>query len=382
VAAPGLAPIVAGELRALGVEARAESGGAAFRGGAREVALANLWLRAASRVVARVAGFRARAFWELERLTRSQPWERWIAPGAGARLRVTCRRSRLYHSDAVAERVAAAIDARLGGAGEMRVAGGEEEETEPGDAPLVIVRLLDDVCTLSVDTSGALLHRRGYRQATARAPMRETLAAALLLSGGWRPDAPLADPLCGSGTIPIEGALVARRIAPGIARAFAFERWPEHDAAAWEAMRAEARERALPAAPAPILASDRDAGAIEAAAANAARAGVADDLTLRVAPLSALAPPEGPGWLVSNPPYGGRIGAEDRLRDLYAQLGNVARRACPGWEVVLVSSSDRLLGHVGLPLAPVLRTTNGGIPVRIVRGTVPARARRSEAGGR
>jgi putative N6-adenine-specific DNA methylase len=380
VTAPGIEPLAAAELAALGIEARAEPGGAAFTGGTREIYLANLWLRTASRVLARAGTFRARALGELERRAKAQPWERFLAPGGGVRLRVTCRKSRLYHSDAVAERLAGAIDARLGGSGGLgrvtRAAGeGGEEEDAPDEsgAPLVVARVFHDVCTVSVDTSGALLHRRGYRLATAKAPMRETLAAAALVASGWTGDAPLLDPMCGSGTVVVEGALIARRIAPGLARRFAFERWPDFDAALWRALVDEARSRVLPAAPAPIAGSDRDAGAIGAAAANAERAAVSADIAFRVAPISAIAPPPHPGWLVTNPPYGARVGEVDRLRNLYAQLGNVARRALPGWTLALVSANPALDRHVGIPLTPVLRTTNGGIPVRVVTGYVAER---------
>ncbi|HEU4563600.1 MAG TPA: hypothetical protein VFS05_03085 [Gemmatimonadaceae bacterium] len=376
ITAPGLEPLAAAELRALGIEAREEAGGASFHGGMREVELANLWLRTASRVVARVGAFHARAFGELERHARTQPWERFLAPGRGVRLRVTCRKSRLYHSDAVAERIAGAIDARLGGVGRVVAAGGEEEDApDETEAPLVVARVFRDTCTLSVDSSGALLHRRGYRLATAKAPMRETLAAATLIAAGWTGEAPLLDPMCGSGTILIEGAMMARRIPPGAARRFAFEQWPGFDERHWREMLDEARARILPRAAAPIGGADRDAGAIEAAAANARRAGVEADIALRVAPISALEAPPAPmpGFLVTNPPYGGRIGEASRLRDLYASLGAAARRACPGWRIALLSARPALERQLGVPLAPVLRTSNGGIPVRVVTGTVPER---------
>src|SRR5688572_26128189 len=172
-------------------------------------------MRTASRVIVRVAEFPARAFHELERRAARVPWERFVAPGAPAAFRVTCRKSRLYHSDAVAQRLHAAA-ARAGATvGVAAMEEGEDEaalRTEGVGAQLFVVRLLHDVVTISADSSGALLHRRGYRQAIGRAPLRETLAAAMLLASGWRPDRPLVDPLCGSGTIAIEAALLARRI--------------------------------------------------------------------------------------------------------------------------------------------------------------------------
>src|SRR4051812_39766155 len=309
VAAPGLEGLCAAELRALGIAAAAEPGGAAWAGTMDDLHRANLWLRTASRVVVRAATFRARTFIELERHARKVPWERWVVPGRAVRLRVTSKKSKLYHEGAIAERLLGFIDERVGGVGATSAAKGPEEEDDGGDAQLFVVRVLRDEVTISADASGALLHLRGYRQAVAKAPLRETLAAGMLLGAGWRGDAPLLDPMCGSGTIPIEAALLARTIAPGLAaasrepRAFAFTAWPGHDAAAWARAVDEARDAILPAAPVPIAGSDRDAGAVEAARANAERAGVAGDVGFAVRPVSAMEPPPGTGLLICNPPY-------------------------------------------------------------------------------
>jgi putative N6-adenine-specific DNA methylase len=229
-----------------------------------------------------------------------------------------------------------------------------------------------DVCTLSVDTSGALLHLRGYRQQLAKAPLRETLAAAVLLGADWSGDTPLVDPMCGSGTIPIEGALMARRIAPGIKRTFAFLRWPETDPRMWVNLVTEARAAQLDRSPVEIAGSDRDEGAIVAARANAERAGVAADVTFTAQPISALARAEPPGLIAANPPYGVRVGETEGLRNLYAQLGNVARRNRPGWTVAMLSADRKLERQVGLPFESRLRTQNGGIPVHLVVTPAPA----------
>lgn len=373
VCAPGLEPLAEAELRALGLDVPRdgiEPGGVAFRGGLDALYTANLWLRTASRVLVRVGGFEARTFADLERLARRLPWSWYLAPGRETALRVTCRKSRLYHSGAVTERVAGAVErvtARAPG-----VATPEDgTPTGAGDAQLVVVRLVHDRCTVSIDSSGALLHRRGYRLATARAPLRETLAAAALLAAGWDTATPLVDPLCGAGTIAIEAALIARGIAPGLHRDFAFAHWPGFDAARWGHLLEDARRAARPAAPAPIVASDRDAGAIAATQANAERAGVAMDIDARVAALSAIAPPAGVGCLLTNPPYGRRIGDRLPLRDLYAQLGHVARARCAGWLLALLSADITLERQVGIPLHTALRTRNGGIPVRLVMARVP-----------
>jgi putative N6-adenine-specific DNA methylase len=329
------------------------------------VAAANLWLRTASRVLVRVAEFRAKTFFELERSARKIEWERFVADGSGVRFRVTCRKSKLYHSGAVAQRFAEAVAHRVSSA-TVGAAVRDDEEEAPSPGQLFVVRFLHDVCTVSADSSGELLHRRGYRQALAKAPLRETLAAAMLLGAGWNGAVPLADPMCGSGTIPIEAARLARRIAPGRDRRFAFLDWPETNLADWKARVDRAREGELPRSPVDIFGGDRDAGAIDASRANAERAGVHSDIAFQPQPISALSAADGSGLMISNPPYGTRVGERDRLRNLYAQLGNVVRQKRPEWTLALLLSDRQLEAQVGLPFRDVFDTRNGGIPVRLV----------------
>jgi putative N6-adenine-specific DNA methylase len=377
VTAPGLEELCAAELRAMGIAGAVEPGGVAWDGTRAELYDANLRLRTASRVLVRVAEWKARTFFELERHARKVPWERFVRPGGAVRLRVTSRKSKLYHEGAIAERLLDAAARSVGGVGAAGVAKGSDEDDEEAAAgQLFVVRFAYDRCTVSADASGALLHLRGYRQAVAKAPLRETLAAAMLLGSGWDGAAPLLDPMCGSGTVAVEGALLARRIAPGLAaadrtpRRYAFQEWPGFDAGLWETVVERARGEILPAAPATIQASDRDAGAVEAARANAERAGVADDVSLEVRALSSVQPPEGPGWLVSNPPYGVRVGEAEGLRNLYAALGRLAHGRLPGWTVALLSADKRLEAQVRVRFREAVRTKNGGIPVRLVVGQV------------
>lgn len=386
IAAPGLEALVAHELHALGVtDAVAVPGGVEFRADAARLAFVQLRTRTATRVIVRLARFRATAFHELERAARQVEWTRILPAGARFRLRVTCRKSRLYHSDAVAERVAAAIVRGVPGATlETGTAGDDEadgtDEAAPGndagegDAPpaqLFIVRFDRDRCTISADASGALLHRRGYRLAVGRAPLRETLAAAMLVGAGYDAAFPLVDPMCGSGTIAIEAAMMARRIAPGLARRFAAERWPETPAGAWSTARRAAEQEVRPAPGAPIIAADRDEGAIANAVANAERAGVAEMIAFRVAPISALEVPDAAhGLLVANPPYGVRVGETQALRDLFARLGQVARARCVGWRLALLSADPALDEQVRLKFTTVLTTSNGGIAVRLIAAEV------------
>jgi putative N6-adenine-specific DNA methylase len=370
--APGLETLALAEAGALGLPAREEEGGFGWAGDLRTVLLANLGLRIASRVLVRISQFEARSFIELERWGRRIPWRQLVAPDTTVRFRVTCKKSKLYHSDAVAQRLADAAMWAVPGVHAEGGSIGEDESPEGEDAALFIVRFFRDRCTVSADASGELLHRRGYRQATAKAPLRETLAAALLAASEWDGVAPLVDPLCGSGTIPIEGALLARRVPPGVSRSFAVERWPGMTADLAAAVRAEQSARTLDSAPGPIVGSDRDAGAIESASANASRAGVGADVDLAVHALSGMRiPAGGPGWIVTNPPYGVRVGESGRVRDLWAQLGHVLRQRAPGWRVTLLSPDPALERQLQIRMRVVTKTTNGGIPVRIVSGLIP-----------
>lgn len=365
VTSPGLEDVTQRELAALGVtpSARAEPGIIRVCVPQRTLYTMNLNLRTASRITVLGANFRARTFAELERRAKAVPWDEWLRNDTRVRLRVTCRKSRLYHSDAVADRVAGAIAART----RARVtADNAADDDDPAAKQLILVRLLRDDCTIRIDTSGAHLHRRGYRQAVAKAPLRETLAAAMLLATEWNVSAPLIDPFCGSGTIAIEAALLARNIAPGIGRGFAFMNWPTFDSSAWTATLDHARTLECNAAPAAIIAADRDEGAIEATRANAQRAGVLADIDARCQPLSALEPPATPGWLVSNPPYGVRVGERHRLRDLYAAIGRLGRERLRDWHIALLSAHPELDAQLALPLVEAFRTTNGGLNVRLV----------------
>lgn len=354
-----------------------------FQGGLEALYRANLHLRTASRILVRLGmPFMARTFPELVEKASRLPWERFLTPGQPVALRVTCHKSKLYHSEAVAERLLTALEARLGkpsprlklsddddpprpageGLGEAPRSGGRVGKENPPQ--LILARLVEDKCTVSVDSSGALLHRRGYRLATAKAPLRENLAAALLLASGWDAQSPLIDPFCGSGTIPIEAALMARNLPPGQNRRFAFMDWPNFDESLWKTVLTGATEHLSAEIP-PILASDRDAGAVRMAQENARRAGVHHLIQFETQAVSALHPPVRKGWIVTNPPYGVRVSEGRDLRNLYAQFGNVLRSKCPGWRVAILSSDEFLLGHTGLKLATVLTFNNGGLRVRL-----------------
>jgi putative N6-adenine-specific DNA methylase len=234
---------------------------------------------------------------------------------------------------------------------------------------LIFVRLLENHCLISLDSSGPLLHRRGYRQATAKAPLRETLAAGMLLAAGWDGRAPLLDPFCGSGTIPIEGALLASGMAPGRHRYFSFMDWSAFNPKLWKQLVAEA-DRAVRSRGPVIQASDRDRGAVQAARENAERAGVIDRIDFSCRALSALEPPTGPGWVVANPPFGLRVSAGRDLRNLYATLGKILKTKCTGWQAALLSPDQRLAGQTGLRLVEKASFKTGGLAVKLWYGRV------------
>jgi putative N6-adenine-specific DNA methylase len=379
VCAPGLEPFVALELGRLnppgthslslpesappGGDPKREFGGIEFQGSLHDIYRTNLCLRTASRVLVRLGQFYASAFPELRRKAGRLPWEKYLAPQKPVALRVACQKSHLYHEGAVAERVTAAMADKLGRGHPVQ----KYQEDSDSDPPqLILVRIVDNLCTISMDSSGALLHRRGYRLATAKAPLRETLASAMVLASGWTPPSPLLDPFCGSGTIPIEAAMMAKGILPGEGRRFAFMDWPDFDSVSWDKLLAETRKSVASGSP-NIIASDRDAGAIRSARTNAERAGVSDCIEFSCRPISAIDPSPAPGYVVTNPPYGVRLSKTKDLRNLYAQFGKVLQTKCPGWDVTMLCDRIQLIHSTGLPFDKGIPVMNGGLKVKLVR---------------
>ncbi len=363
VCQPGLEKIVADELRSLGIaNPQPVLGGVEFRGFLTHLYRVNLWSRTTERVLLRLREFRAESFRELHHKAARTAWEEFLKPGCEVSIRATCHKSILMHTGGVAERIVNGISDRLGQPSKLITT---DEENKAARSNFIVVRIVDDRCQISLDTSGALLHFRGYRQATAKAPLRETLAAAMILSSGWTPDRSLLDPFCGSGTIPIEAALIARKIAPGRRRSFAFMEWQKFDRAEWDALIDQADGTLLDHVPASMQGSDRDAGAIEASRSNAERAGVQGNIEFTQRAMSAIEP-IGVGDVITNPPYGQRVG-DGEVRNLYAQLGKVLRAKCAGWRVAMLSSDVHWEYTTGLKFQPIARFNNGGIKVRLVQ---------------
>jgi putative N6-adenine-specific DNA methylase len=333
---------------------RAVPGGVVIRGGWPDVWRANLWLRGANRVLARVAAFRVAHLAHLDDLAHGVRWAEVLRPDIPFRVEASCAGSRIWHSGAAAQRVATAIRDSIGAP--------ESPEAEVA----VMARIEKDFCTISVDTSGALLHRRGHKEEVNRAPLRETMAALFLMQCGYDGGEPLLDPMCGSGTFVIEAAEMAARLNPGRSRRFAFEQLATFDEEAWQRLRAARRVGATEVL---CHGSDRDAGAIAMSRANAERAGVAGITAFRQCAISDIVPPEGPpGLVIANPPYGTRMGDKAALLPLYQTFGRVLRDRFAGWRVGLVASERRLAEATGLPwLPPGPPVPHGGLRVTLYR---------------
>lgn len=356
VCPPGLEPTLAAEAAEAGFAAPVPvPGGVVTGGGWPEVWRANLTLRGAVRVLARIGSFRALHLAQLDKRARKFDWAEVLRPDVPVRVEAAAdRRSRIYHAGAVKQRIETALAEAAG-------------LTVAADAPVTIrARIEDDLVTLSVDTSGESLHKRGAKQAMGRAPMRETMAAMFLRECRYDGSEPVLDPMCGSGTFVIEAAEIAAGLLPGRGRTFAFERLATFDPEAWAAMRA-----AAPPAP-PALrfhGSDRDAGAFAAARANADRAGVGPLVSFERRAVSEIVPPDGPpGLVIANPPYGARVGDRKALFGLYGALGKVLMARFTGWRAGIVTTDAALAAATGLPLLPPgPPVSHGGLRVRLYR---------------
>lgn len=357
--APGLEEVLADEARTAGFALpETTAGGVTTRGGLADVWRANLTLRGAGRVLVRIAEFRAFHLAQLDKRAHKVAWGDVLRPDVPFRVEAVCRKSKIYHNGAAAQRVATAITETLGAP--------EDREGKSAETVTVMVRIDDNLVTVSVDSSGAGLHKRGHKEAVGKAPLRETMAALFLRQCGYDGSEPVVDPMCGSGTFPIEAAEIAMGLAPGRARGFAFEHLAGFDAEGWAAMKAAVPGHATELR---FHGFDRDAGAVRMATANAARAGVDGVCNFTCQPVSALERPEGsPGIVMINPPYGGRIGNRKLLFGLYGSLGTVLKERFAGWRVGLVTNDGGLAKASGLPfLPPGPPVAHGGLTVKLWR---------------
>ena len=355
MAPPGLESALYDEVRQHRFKAAKQvAGGVQVKGTWKDVWRANLVLRGCGHVLARIGSFRVQHLAELDRLARSFPWGNVLRKDVLVRVEASCARSKIYHSGAVVQRIARALAEDFGA-------------KIDDDAEVVVkARIEDDLCTLSIDSSGESLHKRGHKEGVGKASLRETLASLFLRQCGYTGDEPVVDPMCGSGTFIIEAAEIAAGLNPGRTRSFAFEKLATFDAAVWNSMKAAAAPR-VPSTT--FFGSDRDAGAIRMAQQNAERAGVAGFTQFRQQSVSDLARPDGPpGLVIVNPPYGTRIGDKKPLFALYGALGQVLKERFSGWRIGLVTTDKSLARATALPfLPPQQPVLHGGLRVTLHR---------------
>jgi putative N6-adenine-specific DNA methylase len=363
----GIEPILADELRALGAaDVELGRGGVHFAGERALLYQANLWLRTAIRVLWPILHAHVESPDELYDAVRSLDWSRWLTPDHTLAVDCNVRDSRITHSKYAALRVKDAICDQF-------VERCGRRPSVDVETPMVGLNLhvYKNEATLSLESSGESLHKRGYRAALTKAPLNEALAAALVLRTGWNCDRPLADPLCGSGTLPIEAAWLALRRPPGLTRKrFGFQGWMDYDVELWTALRDEARQGVLRALPAPIIGSDVRGDAVSFAINSARAAGIGHLLRFDKRDVRDFVPPsEGHqgGVLVCNPPYGERIGEERELFGLYKLLGEVFSQRCAGWTCFVFTGNPRLADAIGLRPAEQVPLYNGKIPCRLLR---------------
>ncbi len=352
---PGLEAELAGEVAACGFASpQSVPGGVVFRGGWPDVWRANLSLRGASRILARIDSFRVVHLAQLDKRSRKVDWASVLRADQPVRVEASCRGSKIYHAGAAAQRVETAIREGLGA------------PIQEDALVTVRVRIDNNVCTISLDTSGELLHRRGFKAEVNKAPMRENLAALFLRACGYDGQESVFDPMCGSGTFVIEAAEMAAGLLPGRERHFAFEHLRTFDATQWAGMKAAMPVRL----PDPVFwGQDRDAGAIRMSEANAERAGLAACTHFQTGDARALVRPDlEPGLVIINPPYGARIGNRKALMGLYNALGVGLKKSFSGWRVGLVTSDAALARATRLPFLPPGRPVDhGGLKIRLYR---------------
>ena len=372
--AMGVEAVVARELRALGYEAKAGNGQVRFAAVPADIPRANLWLRSAERLKLLAGEFEATSFDALFEGTKALPWEDWIPRGGSFPVVGRSSASTLHSVPACQSIVKKAIVERLRGA--YGYGGGVIPEEE-GATYRVEVALHKDQATLSLDTSGDALHRRGYRATAGESPIKETLAATLLQLTFWRANRPLADPFCGSGTICIEAALLGRDIAPGLRRPFAAQAWPWVGDTAWARAYEEADDRAAPERPLDIEGSDRDPEMVAIALENARLAGLSPKrggkrgdraggrTGIRFKQMDArdLRPWADFGLIVTNPPWGERIGEQEEIRALWWALGT-EWRSWESWSVFVISALEGFEQAYGAKAARRRKLYNGRIPAQ------------------
>ena len=354
-AAMGLEAIVAKEVRQLGYETRVENSRVLFKAPISAIPRCNLWLRTADRVKVLVGEFEARTFDELFEATKALPWENFISEDGQFPVSGKSHKSKLYSVSDCQAIVKKAIVERL-----RLKYGIASRMPETGSLYKVEVAILKDVVSLTIDTSGIGLHKRGYRVGQGDAPLKETMAAALIMLTNWRPDETFIDPFCGSGTIPIEAALIGQNIAPGFNREFASENWEFIKEKYWEEAFEEAEDLANYDQKLNIIGSDIDHQMINIAKENALEAGLADLISWKQMQVKDLFIREEKGYLVTNPPYGERLSDKKAVSQLYKDLGTIMLNH-PRWSVYILTAFKGFEDQFGRKATKKRKLFNGFI---------------------
>lgn len=354
-AAMGLESIVADEVKELGYETQTDNGKVFFEGEERDIAKANLWLRTADRVKIIAGEFNAYTFDELFERTKAIEWEKFLPVDANFPVQGKSVKSKLYSVPDCQSIVKKAIVERL-----KKAYHRNSFLDESGPRFKIEVSILKDKVQLSIDTSGAGLHKRGYRLDQGEAPLKETLAAALVKLSRWTPDRPFIDPFCGSGTIAIEAAMIGQNIAPGYNREFDSEHWPWMKPQMWEEVRNEAEELANYDQPLEILGTDIDHRMVKIAEANALEAGFGDLIQFQQRQLKDFTAQGENGVVVGNPPYGERIGEIEEIEEMIGDMGRIFAKY-PSWSIYMLSSMPRFETLYGQPATKKRKLFNGFI---------------------
>ncbi len=365
--AKGLEEVLADELTALGVQDVTPSpGGVAFTGRLRDGYRACLWLRTANRVLHPVGTFPCASEEALYAGVHAITWEDYLTPQMTLAVDANLRDSAITHSRFAALKTKDAIVDRL------RQRFGRRPDVNPKAPDLrVNLHLVRNTCTVSLDLAGRGLHRRGYRSDAPVAPLKETLAAGIVALSGWDRQSPFVDPMCGSGSLPIEAALLSGTIAAGLLAAdFGFQRWPDYNPALWQELLDEAEQTRRPVPDGRIFGSDRDRKVIEGARRNGRNAGLEKSIRWSQTDFGRLEPPAPQGTLICNPPYGERLGEEQQLVPFYRKIGDTLKQRWTGWTAWILAGNPTLAKQIGLKPSRRIVLFNGPIECRLLKFTL------------
>lgn len=354
-AAMGLEALVAQEVRALGYECQVENGRVTYTGDEYAIARSNLWLRTADRIKIKVGEFKAYTFDELFEKTKALPWEKYLPENAEFPVSGKSVKSKLFSVSDCQAIVKKAIVERM-----KKHYKRSTWFEENGALFRIEVALLKDVATITIDASGSGLHKRGYRASQGEAPIKETLAAALVMLTNWRPEKPFIDPFCGSGTIPIEAAMIGQNIAPGFNREFASEQWNWVPSKVWDEVRTEAEDVANYDQPLDIAGSDIDHRMVKIAQENSFEAGFGDLIQFKQMQVKDISTSKEYGVIVGNPPYGERLGDKPAVEQMYREMGQAFSKL-DTWSIYILTSHEEFEQFYGKPATKKRKLFNGFI---------------------